>query len=115
MTNDTYVKSSMSPRAYKVVRTHAHEISVWTILSRLLHSRANKIGGMNGDVQSDLATLAFKNREQLEDFHSSIIIPQQEIVLSRENLSREHNFFPESENPAMKIFKLFSIIEGQGG
>ena len=33
----------------------------------------------------------------------------------RENFSREHNFLLESENPAMKIFKLFSIIEGQGG
>ena len=32
-----------------------------------------------------------------------------------DNLSREHNFLLESENPAMKIFKLFSIIEGQGG
>ena len=29
--------------------------------------------------------------------------------------SREHNFLLESENPAMKIFKLFSIPEGQGG
>ena len=28
------------------------------------------IGGINGDVQSNLSTLAFKNREQLEDFHS---------------------------------------------
>ena len=32
-----------------------------------------------------------------------------------ENFSREHNFFLESENPAMKVFKLFSILEGQGG
>ena len=32
-----------------------------------------------------------------------------------ENLYREHNFLLESENPAMKIFKLFSIPEGQGG
>ena len=31
------------------------------------------------------------------------------------NLSRYHNFLLESENPAMKIFKLLSIIEGQGG
>ena len=37
MTNDTSVKSSMAPQAYKVVSTHAHEISGWTILSRLLH------------------------------------------------------------------------------
>ena len=37
MTNDTCVKFSMAPQAYKVVRTHAHEMSGWTILSRLLH------------------------------------------------------------------------------
>ena len=32
-----------------------------------------------------------------------------------DNLSREHNLLLESENPAMKIFKLFSIPESQGG
>ena len=32
-----------------------------------------------------------------------------------DNLSRGNNFFLESENPAMKIFKLFSILEGRGG
>ena len=32
MTNATCVKSSMAPQAYKVVSTHSHEISVWTIL-----------------------------------------------------------------------------------
>ena len=42
---------------------------------------------MNGDVQSDLATLAFKNGEQLEYFHSIIIRLQQEIILSRETVS----------------------------
>ena len=62
MTNDTYVKSSMEPQAYKVVSTYAHEISGWTILSRLLHSRAPHIRGTNGDVQSDLATLVFNNK-----------------------------------------------------
>ena len=31
------------------------------------------------------------------------------------NFSREHNLFLESENPDMRIFMLFSIIEGQGG
>ena len=71
----------MAPQAYKVVSTHAHEISGWTILSRLLHSRAPHIGGINGDVQSDLSTLAFKNGEQLEDFHSRIIRLQQEIMI----------------------------------
>ena len=31
-----------------------------------------------------------------------------------DNLSKEHNFFLESDNPAMKIFKFFSVLEGQG-
>ena len=77
MTNDTCVKYSMAPQACKVVRTCDHEISGWTILSMLLHSCAPHIGGMNGDVQSDLSTLAFKNGEQLEDFHISILRLQQ--------------------------------------
>ena len=63
MTNYTCVKYSMAPQAYKIVSTHAHETSGWIILSRLLHSCAPHIGGMNGDVQSDLATLAFRNGE----------------------------------------------------
>ena len=82
MTNDTFVKSSMATQAYKIVSTHDHEISGWTILSRLLHSRATRIGGVEGYVQSDLATLAFKNGEQLEDFRSRILRLQQEIMLS---------------------------------
>ena len=73
----------MAPQAYEVVRTHAREISGWTILSRLLHSRAPHLGGVNGGVQSDIDTLALKNREQLEGFHISILRLQQEIVLSR--------------------------------
>ena len=81
MTNDTCVKPSMTPQAYKVIRTYAHEISGWTILYRLLHSREPHLGGTNGDVQSDLATPAFKNGEQLEDFHSRILRLQQVIML----------------------------------
>ena len=77
MTNDTCVKSSMEPQAYKVISTHDHEISGWIILYRLLHSRATHPGGMNGDIQSDLATLAFKNGEKLEDFHIRILRLQQ--------------------------------------
>ena len=50
MINDTCVKSSMATQAYKVVSTHAHEISGWTIISILLHSRAPHLGRMNGDV-----------------------------------------------------------------
>ena len=67
----------MAPQAYKFVSTHAHEISVWKFLSIILHSHAPHIGGMNSDVQYDLATLALKNGEQLEDFHSIIIIIQE--------------------------------------
>ena len=39
---------------------------------------------MNGDVQSDLDTLDFKNGEKLEDFHSKILRLRQEIMLSVE-------------------------------
>ena len=63
----------MAPQAYKVVIAHAHDISGWTILSRLLHSSSPYLVGINGDVQSDLVKLAFKNGEQLEDFHGSIL------------------------------------------
>ena len=72
----------MAPQAYKFFSTHAHEISGWTILSRLLHSRAPHPGRMNGDVQYDLVTLAFKNGEQLEDFHGRIFWLQQETMFS---------------------------------
>ena len=68
MANDTFLKSSVEPQAYKVVITHAYEISGWKIISTLIHSRAPHLGGMNGDFQSDLATLAFNNGEQLEKF-----------------------------------------------
>ena len=60
----------MAPQYYKVFITHAHDISGWTILSRILHSRSPHLGGMNYDVQYDLTTLALENGEQLEDFHS---------------------------------------------
>ena len=42
---------------------------------------------MNGDVQSDLYTLAFKNEEKLEYFHSRIIRLLHEIILSGETVS----------------------------
>ena len=71
----------MSPQAYKVIITHDHEISGWTILYRTLHSRAPHVRGMNGSVKSDLSTLAFNNEEQLEYVHSRIIRLQQKIML----------------------------------
>ena len=42
---------------------------------------------VNGDFQSDLSTLEFNNREQLEDFHRRIIILQQEIIICGESIS----------------------------
>ena len=63
----------MTPQAQKVVNTHTYEISGWTIISRLLHSRYPLIVGMNGDVQYGLCTMAFKNGEQLGDFHCVIL------------------------------------------
>ena len=80
-TNENCVKSSIATQACKVVRTYTHEISGWKIISRLLHSGATHLGGMNGDIQYDLATLAFNNGEQLEYFHRIILRLQQEIIL----------------------------------
>ena len=77
----------MAPQACKIVSTYAHDISGWNILSRLLHSRAPHLGDMNGDVQSDLATLAFRNGEQPEYFHIRILRLQQEIMISGEIVS----------------------------
>ena len=62
LTNDTSVKSSMEPQAYNIVNIHDHEISGWTTLYRLIHVCVTHPEGINSDVQSDLATLTFKNR-----------------------------------------------------
>ena len=98
----------MEPQAYKIVNTHDHEISEFTILSRLLYSHAPHLGGMNGDVQSDLATLKFKNGKQLEYFHSRIIILEQEIILSRETVSPKIHLFQYtklfSKSKNLKLF-----------
>ena len=52
----------METQAYKVVNTHANEISGWKILSIIIHAHAPHLGVTNGDVQSDLSTLSFNNR-----------------------------------------------------
>ena len=83
----------MAPQAYKAVNTHAYEIPTWKLLSRLIPERAPHIGGMNGDVQFDLDTLAFKSGEQLEDFYSIIIRLQQEINLYGETVSTTRLIF----------------------
>ena len=63
----------MTTQAYQVVKNHAYKISGWKILSRLILSQVPHIGGINGDVQSDLSNLALKNGEQNEYFHSIIL------------------------------------------
>ena len=63
----------MVPQAYKVINTHAHEISVWKILYIIIHVHDPHIGGIDGGVKSDLTTIAFNNGEQLEYFCSIII------------------------------------------
>ena len=109
MANDTCVKSSMAPQTYKVISTHDNEISGWKILSRLLHSRAPHLGGTNGDVQSDLATMEFNNGEQLEYFHSRILRLQQEIILSVETISPTRLLLQYTKELS-KRYKLKSFI-----
>ena len=64
-TNDICVKYSMSSQYYKVVTTYFCEISVWTIIYRLLHAQDPHLGGMICDAQSELATLASNQGEKL--------------------------------------------------
>ena len=45
------------------------------------------IGGMNGNIQSDITTLAFKNREQFEYFHIIILRLKQKFNLHGETVS----------------------------
>ena len=66
---------------------------------------------MDGDVQYDLATLAFNNGEQLEYFHISILRLQQEIMLSREIFSSTRLLFQY-----MKVLtKTETILSTEGG
>ena len=64
---------------------------------------------MNGDVQYDLSTLAFKNVEQLEYFHSRILRLQQEIMLSGEIVSPTRLLF-QYMNSLTKSEKLRAFI-----
>ena len=63
----------MAPQTKNEISTHAHEVSVWTILSILLNEGAPHLGVTNGNIQTDLVTLTFKQGEQLEDFHGKSI------------------------------------------
>ena len=58
----------MVPQAYKVVKIHAHEILVCTILSIIIHVRSPNLGRMNVDDNYKLVTLSSNNRENIEDF-----------------------------------------------
>ena len=110
MANKSCVKSSMAPYSYKFFSTHEHEISGWTILSRIIHLRSTNLGSINGDVQSDIATLAFNNREQLGDFHRRIIILQQEIILFVKTLSPRRFLFQfmKALSKSEKLKELFA-------
>ena len=115
MTNNTCVKFSISHQAYKIVSTCAHEISGWNILSRLLHSRAPHLGGINGDVKSDLATLSFRNGEQLEDFHiilsGDIVSPTRLLIEYMKALTKSEKL---KEIIAPKMTDLITFIEKNG-
>ena len=63
--NAICIKSYMAPQDYKFFPTHAHEIQGWNILSITLHAQAPNLGGMNGDFQSELATLDFNQGGKL--------------------------------------------------
>ena len=64
---------------------------------------------MNDYVQSDLATLEFNNGEKLEYFHIRILILQQKIILSGENLSPTRLIFQYTK-ALSKSNKLKSFI-----
>ena len=76
----------------------------------IIHARAPNIEGMNGDVKSDLSTVAFMNREELEDFISRIIRLQQKINLSKETISPTRLLF-QYMKALSKIDKLKKFIE----
>ena len=84
-------------------------------LSILLHARAPFIGGMDGDVKSDLATLSFKNREKLEDFYSRILRIQQKTNLSVETVSPTififHCIKVLSKNDKIKSFLFIKMTD----
>ena len=79
-------------------------------LSIIIYARAPNIEGMNGDVKSDLSTVAFMNREELEDFISRIIRLQQKINLSKETISPTRLLF-QYMKALSKIDKLKKFIE----
>ena len=79
---------------------------------------------MNGNVHSDLSTLAFKSGEQLEYFHIRIIRIQQEIIFSRETVYPTRLLFHYTksfsssykirDSISPKITYLIKLIENNG-
>ena len=79
---------------------------------------------MNGGVQSYLATLEFKNGEQLGEFNSRILRPQQESMLSGEIVSptillfHYTKEFPKSDKLrnfiALKMKNLITFLDNNG-
>ena len=53
-------------------------------------------------------------RSELFTFCQCLPVLEDQFIRG-DNFSRDHNLLLESENPGMKFFKLFYIIEGQGG
>ena len=72
--------------------------------------RDPNLGGTNGDVQSDLSTLAFNNEEQLEYFQIKIIILKQEIIIFIETLSPTRLLFQYTK-ALSKIDKIKAFID----
>ena len=63
------------------------------ILYIFLHTCAPYILGVNGDIQSDLSTLTFKNIENFEYLHSIVLRLQKEIFLYGETVSSTRLIF----------------------
>ena len=77
LTNENRIKSSTEDQVYKVVTTHAHEISGCKIISILLHAQEPHLGVMDCDIHYELSTLELKQEEKLENFHIRILRLQQ--------------------------------------
>ena len=86
----------MAPQAYKVFNTHAQEISGRTTISRLLHARGSHLMGMNGDVQSYIATIPLNNGEKIEHFTSEFLEFNRKLP-SLEKIYLLHDFFVSAQ------------------
>ena len=64
----------MNTWVYKLITAHDHEVLLCIILSRILHAREPHIGGRNGGVKSDLATLDFKQGNNLKNSMVGLLV-----------------------------------------